>query len=640
MVEKNLELPNSSVPFTANIFFRLLETAIKNRRRPSDNYKADTGKLTGTQLFYDLDVLTKCGGESVGEFKHLYTGSKIDQAQKNAAHKFKIGKITQRKSSIYCINGREIVDVFDNRVRNNYTAVYTQAVTLTRMYFGNACSDKNDALIQKVLFLIRNDSSIKDDQAFFICSDGSAKTKADLVGIDAIEFEAFLLGIWHFLIVSQRLQCGLKDKNKLLEKFAYEEHSINLVFSDIEITPTARSGDLDAQYQTDSSNNSTASNISKGKSVEETKDNYSTANNISEVKPEEETEDNTSTADDVQEEQLREETKANNRRRPPKQVVEQILRIIQGSVDPLDIPHRIKVRNTEGEEHIPRYDCTEELDANDKYILSHLDYLNDMMDDLYKDTPLKCAAIIESGKLPDNVITDDRDFSSILADNEITLTRNVFFTLLLEAVKTDNPKREKNKEKHLFLDLMELIGVACPEAKPDLEYLTFFDDKFRYLKAAYSAESLDDENQIKAFEDKISNDYDAVLDNMIRIRKKYFNSQKRNEMLVDALIEFICYDDSIPSTHKFVISEFGKRRLKRKLSESDEIEIDFEPFVLDVLRYVFALRNTKDAEGAQTFSTVFLQKYCFLKKDCAVFRGCIKKINEQSDRIVTLTHLE
>ena len=304
------------------------------------------------------------------------------------------------------------------------------------------------------------------------------------------------------------------------------------------------------------------------------------------------------------------------------------------------IPHRIKVRSTEGEEHIPRHDCAEELDANDKYILSHLDYLNDMMDDLYKDTPLKCAAIIESGKLPDNVITDDRDFSSILADNEITLTRNVFFTLLLEAVKTDNPKRGKNIEERLFRDLMKLIGIACPEAKPDLEYLTFFDDKFRYLKAAYSAESLDDENQIKAFEDKISNDYDAVLDNMIRIRKKYFNSQKRNEMLVDALIEFICYDDSIPSTHKFVISEFGKRRLKRKLSESDEIEIDFEPFVLDVLRYVFALRNTKDAEGAQTFSTVFLKKYRFLKKDCAVFRGCIKKINEQSDRIVTLTHLE
>ncbi len=304
------------------------------------------------------------------------------------------------------------------------------------------------------------------------------------------------------------------------------------------------------------------------------------------------------------------------------------------------IPHRIKVRSTEGEEHIPRHDCAEELDANDKYILSHLDYLNDMMDDLYKDTPLKCAAIIESGGLPDDVIIDDRNFSSIFANNEITLTRNVFFTLLLETVKTDNPKRGKNIEERLFRDLMKLIGIACPEAKPDLEYLTFFDDKFRYLKAAYSAESLDDENQIKAFEDKISNDYDAVLDNMIRIRKKYFNSQKRNEMLVDALIEFICYDDSIPSTHKFVISEFGKRRLKRKLSESDEIEIDFEPFVLDVLRYVFALRNTKDAEGAQTFSTVFLQKYCFLKKDCAVFRGCIKKINEQSDRIVTLTHLE
>ncbi len=264
MAQKTIAFPSDQVQFTAGIFFWLLVESMKNKRRPRDNYKADKDKLTQTQLFYDLDVLVRNSNESVGEFKYLYTGNTLNQSYKNAASKFKKDGNLGKNSSLFCINDVYSVKRFDNSINSDYTAVYTQAVALTRMYFGNAWSDKNDALIQKVLFLIRNDTSIKDDQAFFICSDGSTKTKADLVGIDAIEFEAFLLGIWHFLIVSQRLQCGLKDKNKLLEKFAYEEHSINLVFSDIEITPTARSGDLDAQYQTDSSNNSTASNISKG----------------------------------------------------------------------------------------------------------------------------------------------------------------------------------------------------------------------------------------------------------------------------------------------------------------------------------------------------------------------------------------
>ena len=208
----------------------MLETAIKNRRRPSDNYKADTGKLTGTQLFYDLDVLTKCDGESVGEFKHLYTGSKIDQAQKNAAHKFKVGKITQRKSSIYCINDRDIVDVFDNRVRNNYAVVYAQAVSLARLYFEDDPSLVNVTLVQKVLLLILNDSSISDDQVFYICSDGSTKKKSDLINIEGIEFEAFLLGVWHYLIVSSHLQVYLNGVQILTVSSEYKKLALHLSY--------------------------------------------------------------------------------------------------------------------------------------------------------------------------------------------------------------------------------------------------------------------------------------------------------------------------------------------------------------------------------------------------------------------------
>ena len=237
-------------------------------------------------------------------------------------------------------------------------------------------------------------------------------------------------------------------------------------------------------------------------------------------------------------------------------------------------------------------------------------------------------------------LVDNRQFTQLLAENDITLTRNVFFSLLGEAINFDDPEQYLNMKLQLFCDLMELIGVDCSKLKLDLNCLINYDDTFRYLKAACSDDSMDDENRINAFLNELCNNYNSVICKMIRITEKYFNSKQKNDALVTSLIEFIRNDDSIPNQMEFVTSLDGTKLSKQEMIEKDEITIGFEPFILDVLRYVFALRNTKDAKGIQTFNTVCLLKYRFNNKNCAFFRGCIKKINEQSDRIVTLTHLE
>lgn len=59
---------------------------------------------------------------------------------------------------------------------------------------------------------IRNDDSIDDNQKFIICSDGSALTKKQLYEAEEIEFEPFLLGIWHY-VISHFNQKDSEDKH-------------------------------------------------------------------------------------------------------------------------------------------------------------------------------------------------------------------------------------------------------------------------------------------------------------------------------------------------------------------------------------------------------------------------------------------
>lgn len=84
-----------------------------------------------------------------------------------------------------------------------------KAIEFANRYFNKGKSSKNKKLVQKILFLICNDNTIPDDQKLYILMVPIA-AKSELK-IDTIEFEAFLLGVWHYFIKSQRLQKEFSD---------------------------------------------------------------------------------------------------------------------------------------------------------------------------------------------------------------------------------------------------------------------------------------------------------------------------------------------------------------------------------------------------------------------------------------------
>ena len=366
--------------------------------------------------------------------------------------------------------------------------------------------------------------SISNSQEFYICSDGSTKTKADLGSIDTIEFEAFLLGVWHFLIASQRLQANLKGIDKILVDPGYKRITFKLTYSDIEIAPTA------------------ASDKNEEKTVEEAK---------------------------------------------PKKLKKKVL--------------------------------NRELTRDSVWITNELEY-TPYYDDTY---PIEIDMYI-------NIIAR-------LENNDIRLSRGIFFYLLEKSIETIHPKRNKNAVEKLFLNMLDLTVENDCSIDFSQSQARGRNDKFKYLKELSSADCLDDTEKIKAFSDKLKTNYSEVLSDMIYIRKKYFTSRKQNEFLVVALIEFIRNDDSIDNSYEFLVCSDGTTLNKAQLCEVEEIE--FEPFLIGVWHYVISQLDTKDADDENTLDTVFKVSYTINGKDYTQYRSG-ELIAEQSEMYVELIYLD
>lgn len=219
----------SNIEFYGNIFFNLLlETA--DLSIPGRNFNPASA-LTQTHMFFDLNRLTDTESDMTNDFDGLLYNGRLISSIKNSSSQFKKGTFSSRKSGIYQFNNGEIIASFDKQVENEYKEAYMKAIEFANRYFNKGKSSKNKKLVQKILFLICNDNTIPDDQKLYIYSDGSTAAKSQLKKIDTIEFEAFLLGVWHYFIKSQRLQKEFSDGALTLGE-SYREIDVKLLYND------------------------------------------------------------------------------------------------------------------------------------------------------------------------------------------------------------------------------------------------------------------------------------------------------------------------------------------------------------------------------------------------------------------------
>jgi hypothetical protein len=117
---------------------------------------------------------------------------------------------TIKKSTYLPFLEPTVINDFDNRIKDKDK--YKATLEDMKSFVNNFMNDEtkpheNISLVEKLLDLIEFDQSIADSDEFFICGDGRSMQKSKLCELSQnslnVYLPAFLLGIWHFIIVKR-----------------------------------------------------------------------------------------------------------------------------------------------------------------------------------------------------------------------------------------------------------------------------------------------------------------------------------------------------------------------------------------------------------------------------------------------------
>ncbi len=174
-------------------FFTLLLQARKQRTKAREHRKgerdglADTDVLVGLLKVFNPDYLEP-------------TASTMSTFKTNTSD-YKSCKISNSTYLPF-----EDTAAFDSRVKSNYAAPLGAMYEFVDRFIDVGTSAEKDIrLVKALLELIDSDQSIDNEQVFYICEDGSPRTKDMVRGETIICLPAFLLGVWHFVLVNRKI---------------------------------------------------------------------------------------------------------------------------------------------------------------------------------------------------------------------------------------------------------------------------------------------------------------------------------------------------------------------------------------------------------------------------------------------------
>ena len=96
-------------------------------------------------------------------------------------------------------------DAFDKLVRDNYPVALQRMGAFVEGFIEEGV--KSEWLVRALIELIQQDQTITNNDLFFVTPDGIPTMKANLVALPVILLPAFLLGIWHYVIVYRKDNC-------------------------------------------------------------------------------------------------------------------------------------------------------------------------------------------------------------------------------------------------------------------------------------------------------------------------------------------------------------------------------------------------------------------------------------------------
>lgn len=173
-------------------FFTLVLQALRQRMKAREHYAGDSDGLSDSEVMVGLIKVINLGYVDPGKEK-----------LKTIVNNYK--RCETSTSAYLPFGDDQVVAAFDDMVRTDYQTALNGMIGFVNDFLDMSESVHKDVnLIRALIDLIQQDQSIKANDEFYTEPNGEKKKKAALGDLKKVCLPAFLLGIWHYIVINRK----------------------------------------------------------------------------------------------------------------------------------------------------------------------------------------------------------------------------------------------------------------------------------------------------------------------------------------------------------------------------------------------------------------------------------------------------
>jgi hypothetical protein len=172
-------------------YFTLVLQALKQRKKAREHYKGERDGLSDPEVLMGLIKVINPDFQEVD-----------GKTLKSKANDYKACKTSG--GTYLPFGDTQVIRAFDDRVRGDYPTALKDMTGFVHTYLdlGEAVG-KSVQLVRALVDLIQQDASIGEDAEFYVLENGRKIKKAALGDLAEVCLPAFLLGVWHYVVVER-----------------------------------------------------------------------------------------------------------------------------------------------------------------------------------------------------------------------------------------------------------------------------------------------------------------------------------------------------------------------------------------------------------------------------------------------------
>lgn len=173
-------------------FFTLVLQALRPRMKTREHYKGDSDGLTDPEVLAGLIQVANPDYSDPGK-----------EVLKTPANNYKACRVST--GAYLPFDDSQMIRAFDTRVKTDYRSSFAAMTSFVNNYLdlGESIGRKT-ALVKALVDLIQQDVTVGLDEEFYIGERGQKTKKAALGDLSNVCLPAFLLGVWHYVIVNRQ----------------------------------------------------------------------------------------------------------------------------------------------------------------------------------------------------------------------------------------------------------------------------------------------------------------------------------------------------------------------------------------------------------------------------------------------------